>query len=594
MEHWKLAELSIAELMAEAATVTRGSCARTTTVAVLGDCATQNYVQALTATLKLRGCWPSVYEGGFGQISQEILDPASGLHEVEPAFAVLFHALQTLQDRWFTTRDRARFAATVAEEIEGHWDRLLASGETTVLQHNYCLPLERPFGNFSAQCSASFPYAVRTINDLLGDAAARRKGVAIIDTEYQASYFGRKEWLSERFWCLARQALAPQFLPPLVKSVTDAILARMGVLVKCVILDLDNTLWSGILGDDGIDGIALGDAGVGLAFQRFQRAVAQLKDRGILLAVCSKNREDLAREVFRRHPEMALKEDDIVAFVVNFENKAANIRKIGAMLDLALDSFVFLDDSPFERELIRTTLPEVQVPELPDDPAEFLSALGRWNLFEAVDTTAEDIERVGMYKANVTRVELRESCRDLETYLATLEMAAEVAPLDTFSLPRVAQLVLRSNQFNVMTLRHGEPKLQELAASPRHAAFTIRLRDRLGDNGLVVCAIGAREGTDFVIDTWVMSCRVLGRRVEELTMALLVEQAREMGCARVIGQYRPTSKNGMVADLYPRMGFAELESRGDVRRFALDVDDYESPELPIRVDRKTPHGAAHR
>jgi len=588
MQAWKLAELSISQLAAMAGEIAPGDCARTSRIAVLGDCATQNYTQTLAAVLKLRGCWPHVYEAGFRQISQEILDPKSGLHAHRPAFVVLFNAVQTLQDRWAESADRAGFAASVADEIVHHWDRLLGSGSVTVVQHNYCLPLERPFGNYSSQCPASFPFAVRRINDLLVEASASRKGVAVVDNEYQASYYGKREWLSERYWCQAKQALSPKFLPSLAKVVSDVVLARLGAMVKCVVLDLDNTLWSGILGDDGIDGIELGDAGVGLAFQRFQRSIAQLKDRGILLAVCSKNHEETARDAFRRHPEMVLKEEAIVAFIANYENKAGNIRRIREMLDLGLDSFVFLDDSPFERDLVRTALPEVQVPDLPEDPAEFVSALARWNLFETPEFTAEDLERVGMYKANVKRVELRDSFADLESYLKNLDMVAEVAPFDSYSLPRVAQLIQRSNQFNLTTYRHGDRALSEFASSDRHVTFTIRLLDRLGDNGIVVCAVGRLDGTDLVVDTWVMSCRVLGRKVEELTVSLLCEKARAVGCTRVVGQYRPSSKNSMVADLFPRMGFSDAGAEGDVRLFALEVERHVAAELPIRVSHKVP------
>ncbi len=588
MQAWKLAELSIPQLAAQAAEATPEKCARSSRIAVLGDCATQNYTQTLAAVLKLRGCWPHIYEAEFRQISQEILDPRSGLYAHRPVFVVLFQAVQTLQDRWADAQDKPGFASAVAAEIVHHWDRLLEGGSVTVIHHNYCLPLERPFGNYTSQCPASFPFAVRRINDLLAEASASRKGVAVVDNDYQAAYHGKREWLSERFWCQAKQALSPKFLPPLAKVVSDVILARLGAMAKCVVLDLDNTLWSGILGDDGVDGIELGDAGVGLAFQRFQRSIAQLKDRGILLAVCSKNHEETAREAFRTHPEMVLKEDAIVAFIANYENKAGNIRRIREMLDLGLDSFVFLDDSPFERDLVRTALPEVQVPDMPEDPAEFVSALARWNLFETPDFTEEDLERVGMYKANVKRVELRDSFADLESYLKNLDMVAEVAPFSRYSLPRVAQLIQRSNQFNLTTYRHGDAALAGFAASERHLTFTIRLLDRLGDNGIVVCVVAERDGTDLVVDTWVMSCRVLGRKVEELTITLLCERARELGCTRVVGQYRPSSKNKMVADLFPRMGFAEEGSSGDVQRFSLEVERHSPEPLPIRVSLKVP------
>jgi len=594
MQNWKIADLTLAELVGAGARVRKEECGRTARVAVMGDCATQNYAGALGAALKLAGVWPEIYEGGFAQTFQEVLDPESGLHRHKPQFVLLVNAVQALQDRWVSSEPKEGFAAAVAGEIELAWDRLLRIPGVTVVQHNYCLPLDRPFGNHTLACPGSFADAVRTINGSLLAAAGRRKGVVLFDTEYQASYFGKKDWLSERFWCQARQPCSPRFLPPLVKGLTDVLLARLGGVTKCVILDLDNTLWSGILADDGVEGLQLGDSGVGLAFQRFQRFLAQLKDRGILLAVCSKNREETARDAFRSHPEMALREQDLVAFIANYDNKAANIRKIREALDIGFDSMVFLDDSPFERDLVRTALPQVQVPELPEDPAEFVAALARWNLFETVDFTAEDSGRLRMYQENVKRIELRDQFQDLDVYLGNLQMVGEVAPFDAMSLPRVSQLVQRSNQFNLTTQRHGEARLLEFARSPEHATFSVRLLDRLGDNGIVVCVVCERRGTDLVVDTWVMSCRVLGRKVEDFTLRRIFDIARERGCTRVVGQYRKTAKNAMVADLYPRLGFREIETEGETRRFALDLSAYRPKDVPIRLSEPSAKGETPR
>lgn len=579
---WELGALPLHRLLSAGRRVPRESCHGTVRLAVLGDAATQHYCQALEATLKLRGWWPETYEAEFDTIRQEVLDPGSRLYAHAPRFVVLFTCVQALAYRLGATPARASFIDDYIDELLDLWRHLNERLAATVIQHNFAAPVDRPYGNQTLTVSATLAGSVARINARLSEEVARHR-VRLVDTEFHSAYVGKQHWFDERLWCHAKQALSPAFLPPLVKSVSDTILGELGVGVKCVIADLDNTLWGGILADDGAQELEIGHTELGLVYQRVQQYLAELRDRGVLLAICSRNDERLVYDVLEHHPDMVLRREDFAIVVANYRDKVANIIAIREGLNLGLDSLVFLDDSPFEREMVRRALPDVQVPELPDDPARVLDYLARWNLFEARQATDEDRARPAQYRAQREREALRKRHEDVDHYLADLNMEATLTGFDAYTLPRVLQLVQRSNQFNLTTIRYSEPELAAIAADPGVSPLAVRLTDRLGDYGIVVALVLRIAGTDLVIETWIMSCRVLGRRAEEMTLGLIVDRARASGCRRVVGRFTPTAKNGLVADLYSRLGFAAAGRDGDTLVFSLDVDRFARPDSPIRV-----------
>ncbi len=582
---WRIADLSLAELLKQGKAVERSHCNAELRLGILGECATQHYTQCLAAALKLRGIWPEVYEAEFDAIQRETLDRDSGLFRHAPRTVILFNCVQRLEERYAPSKQPDGFVQDILDEMLEVWDRLLAGGVETILQHNFCLPMFRPFGNFTVASRHSLLDMVVRINAELAERAQKNGAVRIVDTDGQAAFFGKRQWLDERLWCQAKQALSPRFLPPLVKSVSDIIAERMGRSVKCVILDLDNTLWGGILGDVGFDGIEVGEvSNIGLVYQRFQNALLQLKQRGIILAVCSKNDESNVRRVLAEHPDMVLRESDFVKISANFADKVSNIREIQAALNISLDSMVFIDDSSFERDFVRTALPELQVPEMPEDPADFVAALTMWNLFETGSSSAEDAARTAFYQANVTRQALQEKASDLPAYLRALDMVAEIRPFDGFTTPRASQLFQRSNQFNLTTIRYTEAELKAIARDRQCDTFTLRLQDRLGDNGIVATVIARAAADALHVDSWIMSCRVLCRRVEQATLDILAGLARARGCKRLIGEYRPTAKNAMVADLYADLGFAREREEAGAKFFTLDLAGYRRPDdLPIDI-----------
>ena len=342
-------------------------------------------------------------------------------------------------------------------------------------------------------------------------------------------------------------------------------------------LDLDNTLWGGVIGDDGLEGIVLGQgSALGEAFVDMQQyALAQAR-RGVILAVCSKNDEAVALAPFKDHPEMALKSDHVAAFVANWEDKPGNLRRVAEMLNIGVDSLVFADDNPFERNIVRRELPQVWVPELPDDPALYVSCLADAGFFEALELTPEDFTRSGQYQGNQRREALRQSSTDLVGYLKSLSMELLWKRFDKVGLSRIVQLINKTNQFNLTTRRYTEQDVLAVMDEPRAFGLQLRLLDQFGDNGVIAIIIGKPgEDGELLMDTWLMSCRVLGRQVEEATLNLIVQEAEKLGARRLTGLYRPTAKNGMVRKHYEKLGFTPMAQSDAEDRWRLDVASYD-------------------
>jgi FkbH-like protein len=408
----------------------------------------------------------------------------------------------------------------------------------------------------------------------LRDMADEQK-VDLLDVNGWAGKDGLKEWHNPVLWHEAKQEVSPAAGPMYGEWVARILAAQLGRSFKCLVLDLDQTLWGGVIGDDGLAGIQLGQGnGVSEAFSAFQRFVRDLKWRGVILAVCSKNDEATAKEPFDRHPEMILKRSDIACFIANWKDKATNLREIARQLNIGLDSLVFVDDNPFERNQVREALPMVAVPEMPEDPAYYPDCIASAGYFEALALTEDDLARGEQYQKNIERSQFQASFSDMSGYLKGLEMKLIWGPFDPLSLSRVTQLLNKTNQFNLTTRRYSEDQAAQFAARPDAVTLKCRLTDRFGDNGIigVMIALEQKEG-DWVIDTWLMSCRVLGRGVEQAMLDLLAEAVEKKGARRLIGQYFPTAKNGMVKNLFSDLGFKLLDADSDgSARWELKLD----------------------
>jgi FkbH-like protein len=452
----------------------------------------------------------------------------------------------------------------------------------TVVVNEFVAPYERAWGNLSRRVDGSLPNAVQRINERLRGLAAESDNVYTIDTDYIASWVGKKAWFDERLWFYSKSFCHPEALPHVAGQALDIFRAAKGRSLKCVALDLDNVLWGGVIGDDGLEGIRLGHLGEGEAFVQFQMWLKELRARGIILGVCSKNDPEKAHEPFRAHSDMVLREEDISCFIANWDDKAHNLRQLASRLNIGLDSIVFLDDTPFERNLVRDLVPDVCVPEMPSDPAEFIPYLESLNLFESTQFSEEDRKRADFYRANVLRESEHARFTDVNEYLVSLGMAAEFERFDDLHLPRIAQLVQRTNQFNLTTIRHSPAELKDFAEDPDYFPFYVTLTDRFGDNGLISVVIAKRDGDALELVTWLMSCRVISRRLEEFVLDQLVEVARDVGVGSLRGRYAPTKKNGLVLKHYEKLGFVLIEAHADgTTDWRLAVDDYVMSDAPI-------------
>jgi FkbH-like protein len=526
-------------------------------VAVLGSFTTDQLTQLLDLYLFAAGLDAEIYEADYGLVRQEILDPTSTLYEFKPSFIILATNWRDLS-RCPNLTDNDETARACVDSECSEWLQLwkVAFDRTgaQILQNNFDTPPWRQLGNHELRHPASFTRFVNRVNDRLADVAPPY--VTLHDVDALASSAGKWTWGDERFYLQAKMPCAPAFLVDYAHSISSIFAAQTGVNRKCLVLDLDNTLWGGVIGDDGLGGIRLGQGHPeSEAFTSFQKYVKSLRMRGVILAVCSKNEDANAREVFEKHPEMQLRLEDISCFVANWNDKASNIRSIAKRLEIGLNSMVFVDDNPAERAIVRQLLPEVAVPELPSDPSGYIQAVERHRYFQVASLSAEDFSRTDFYTANEARLEAESSSQSIGDFLASLNMVARVEPLQPTNLERSVQLINRSNQFNLTTKRYSSGEVMALLGDRSWVTLTISLSDRFGDNGLISVLLARVEGTTLAIDTWLMSCRVLKRDVEVFALEQLLVLARERGLSRVTGEYVPTPKNGLVRDHFEKLGF---------------------------------------
>lgn len=538
---------------------------RTIRLAVAGSFTTTQLSSLIELFLFAGGVEVDLYEAGYGVFRQEILDPSSGLYAFEPEYLFIASSRRDLGNIPSISETPDALEALVESECAEWFQLWLSAYERSgcqIIQNNFDPPPWRVLSNYE-MCHFASPAAyVERINRELQSRAPAY--VTIHDVSELAAGAGRRVWGDERFFHHAKLPCAPEFLVDYAHNVASILLAQLGMSKKCVVLDLDNTLWGGVIGDDGLGGIRLGQGNAeGEAYLGFQHYLKALQNRGVILAVCSKNDEANAREVFEKHPEMVLRLEDISCFTANWTDKATNLRSIAETLNIGLNSLVFVDDNPAERDLVRRFLPEVAVPELPEDPSGYAITLDRYRYFQVVTLSGEDFNRTGYYRGNAGRKQAEASSGDLDEFLQSLHMVATVRPIDLTSLERSVQLIQRSNQFNLTTRRHSISDVTQMITDERWLTLTISLSDRFGDNGLISVLLAREQEGRLVIDTWLMSCRVLKRGVEVFLMNQVVERARQRGLDIVVGEYIPSAKNGMVSQLYADLGFTLKQTGAD-------------------------------
>ena len=549
-------------------------------IVILGDSATQLLVQAIKGYGYDEKINFEIYEADYQQIEQEIINLDSKLYEFNPEYIVIFESTEKLMDDFYKSNNiyKNNYADTQIERIKNLWNRVNSKLNYKIINFNYVEINDNIFGNYGNKVETAFIYQVRKLNLNLMEAAREYKNIFINDVCTLQNINGRKNSFDPRLYISSNIVFNIDFLPLIAKNIVDIIKAASGKINKCLILDLDNTVWGGIIGDDGINNIQIGELGIGKAFSELQMWAKQLKERGILLAICSKNTEKIAKEPFTNHPDMILHLDDISIFVVNWENKVDNIKYIQSVLNIGFDSMVFIDDSSFERNMIRKMIPEITVPELPEDPVDYVPYLRSLNLFETVSYSDEDSDRTKKYQYEVKRAKFKTNFSSIDDYLKNLNMIAEVAEFDDYHIPRIAQLTQRSNQFNLRTKRYTEQCIKKIRESNQYITRYFKLEDKFGEYGLIGIIILKKIDSDSVfIDTLIVSCRVLKRGMEEFIFNKIVKLAASEGYNKIIGEYLPTPKNALVKDIFQEFGFTKEEDQWE-----LDIKDYRERKVFIK------------
>lgn len=556
----------------------------TVKIALAGDTATQLLATAIRGTGALRGYNIDLFEAEYNQVEQQLLIPTSDLHQFDADYIVIFqsthklgehHSLLSTEQQMTLADDRLSFIASVCE------NPALASKK--IIYFNYPEIGDTVFGSYANKVESSFTFQIRKLNYELMKLSQQYPNLFICDIAELQNKFGRDYMFAPNTYTSTEMIFRMDVLPYVASRVIDIICAIKGQFKKCLILDLDNTLWGGVIGDDGMEGIQLGHGlGIGKMFTEFQMWIKKLKQRGIIICVASKNNEETAKEPFEKHPDMVLKLDDIAVFQANWETKVDNIRTIQQILNIGFDSMVFLDDNPFERNMVRENIPGITVPELPEFPEDYLEYLYSQNLFETASYSILDKDRTKQYQVEAQRVSLSKTFTNEADFLKSLNMVSTVSGFTKFNTPRVAQLSQRSNQFNLRTVRYTYADIEALANDPEVIDLSFTLEDKFGDNGLIAVVImKPLDKETLFVDTWFMSCRVLKRGMENFTLNTMVEAAKAKGYKKIIGEYLPTTKNGMVADHYTNLGFEKVEGSASAQ-WELDINNYKDKECYIQ------------
>lgn len=542
-------------------------------LAILGGCNLYPLHEFLTHLLETCGISCELFLGDYDNYVAEIMEADGALYAFKPQVVFLLPGPQRCKypgSRVDSREPAQAHAGAVAAQLLDLCRVIHEHTAAEIILGNFMLPARRDPGAFRSRTLSSDWNFRKWVNLEMGLNAPAF--VSVCDLEFLANRHGALAAEDARGWFESKQLCSPELLVEVCKEAAHIIQGLRRPAKKVLVLDLDNTLWGGVVADDGMGGIEIGDTSPrGEAFKAFQKSIVALKDRGVLLAVCSKNDHARAFEPFEKHPEMVLRPGDFVAFKADWEPKSDNLQRLSLELGLSLDSFVFIDDNPAEIEIVRQFSPAVTTILLGSDPADYVGQLQDSRLFETGRITEEDAQRTGLYRAEAERKNLLLSVSDMKAYLESLEMNAVICEFTPIDVPRLAQLINKSNQFNLTTRRRTEAEVHALIDRPDHACFSVRLADRFGDHGLISIVIARACGEILEIDTWLMSCRVLKREVEDAVLNELVRLAREKRCSRLEGIYLPTAKNAMVSDFYPRMGF-QTRSLGPERgEFTLDL-----------------------
>jgi FkbH-like protein len=520
---------------------------------------------------------PEIYVAPFNQYQQEILDENSGLYAFKPDVIILAVQAEVLVNEKFSSEyvklpDIEQSQIEILNSFQELLSTLTAKTYALVLVNNFIVPSFTPFGILDNKTDNGFRSFFQKINDKLAELYIKSSQVYVVDLEAAAGKHGKARCVDPKLYYRGSVIFSKSFLPVVAEEYMGYIKALKNLTRKCIVLDLDNVIWGGIIGEDGTEGIQLGNDSPGNAYKDFQRTLLSYYNRGVLLAVNSKNNPEDALKAIREHPQMLLREKHFVAMRINWQNKIQNMIELAKEINIGLDSMVFIDDNPREREQMKQALPQVLVLDMPPSPFLYRQTLENLNDFNILTLTEEDKKRGEMYSARKRREELRESISSVEEFLKSLEMKVVIKHADYYSLPRIARLVNKTNQFNLTTRRYTDAEVRKMKETKyEFEVYSLQVSDKFGDEGIVGVAIIRKEPTVWIVDSFLLSCRVIGRKVETALLARIVADAKEQEVSAIIGEYVPTLKNAPVENFYSSHGFEKLTQKGNLLRWRFDL-----------------------
>lgn len=555
-------------------------------IALLASFTITGLKETMLGKCRESGIHASCYEAPYNQVAQTILNLSSSFYEFVPNLTVVFVDIMDLlgEDFFFPysrSHDERRTAAEVCTKNIVAWVEKILSGTTgRVLLHNFCVPYYSPLGILENKQEFGFFAMIKMINDLLEKKFRDRNDVFVFDYDAFCSKYGKIRVTDPKMYYLGDFKLCFDAMPFLCDEYLSYIKPLTSRTRKCLVLDLDNTLWGGVVGEEGIAGIQIGPTPGGRPFLEFQKSILSLHDRGVLLAINSNNNLEDVDRVFQERREMVLRKEHFSAYEINWDDKVSNMRSIAKKLNIGLDALVFLDDLPSNRRIIREALPEVLVPEMPEDPSEFLRVLGMITDFNTLQLTEEDRARNRLYAAERLRQEGRDLVPDIDSYLKGLNLKMTISPVNPLNISRISQLTQKTNQFNMTTRRYLEEDIRRFTGDPSFFVYAVKVEDRFGDSGITGVLVIEQKDRQWRIDTFLLSCRVLGRKIEHAILAVLIGRAKQAGIGLLVGEFRPTPKNSPARDFYKSNGFRLKSKKNEIETWVRDTSvAYSQPTI---------------
>ena len=558
-------------------------------IAILSSFTMKGIKEILSVKCCELGILAEFYLAEYSQYSQEILDVNSGLYKFAPDLIIIFldtRAIlgeQYLLPYQFSDEQRRDWVSEKSREIQSLIQKTKENSTAKILLHNFEVPLHSPLGILENKQKFGFKESIEMLNANLRDAFKNDGQVFIFDYDSFCSRIGKQNIVNYKMYYLGDMKIDLQYIPDLCNEYLSYIKPLVSFTKKCIVLDLDNVLWGGIIGEDGLEGIKLGLTPEGKPFWEFQKYLLSLFNRGIILAINSKNNFDDALEVFRKHPYMVLREEHFTAMQINWEDKISNMKALAEEINIDMDSFVFIDDDKGSREMVKNALPEVLVVDLPVDSSSYLKTLMGINSFNTLQLTGEDKKRNKIYSEQRRRKKFQRGVADLTDYLRGLQMVVTIEKANSFSIPRISQLTQKTNQFNMTSRRYPEEDVRQFANCGKFLIVSVKVEDKFGDNGITGVAIVEKGRDKYRIDVFLLSCRVIGRRIEETLLAYILKETKKGKVNTLIGEFIPTRKNAPAKEFYKNNGFKLMKKENETEIWKYHLEkEYISPDF-IRV-----------